>query len=69
MEERRLLKRRNNELHFLAVGFLAAMTARGKRDLWALDILDYDGKEWLFTVSSKEEGEELLKYLDRYFMI
>lgn len=55
--------------HPLAVGFLAAMTARGKRDLWALDILDYDGKEWLFTVSSKEEGEELLKYLDRYFMI
>lgn len=54
--------------HPLAIGFLAAMTARGNKDLWALDILDYDEKEWLFMVESREEGEDLLKFLDRYYM-
>ena len=39
------------------------------RDLWALDILDYDENEWLFAVELKEQGEKLLKYLDRYFMM
>ena len=52
----------------MAIGFLAAMTARGNKDLWALDILDYDEREWLFMVESREEGEDLLKFLDRYYM-
>lgn len=54
--------------HPLAIGFLAAITAQGNKDLWALDILDYDEKEWLFMVESREEGEDLLKFLDRYYM-
>lgn len=53
----------------LAIGFLAAITAQGNKDLWALDILDYDEREWLFMVESREEGEDLLKFLDRYYMI
>lgn len=55
--------------HPLAIGFLAAMTARGNKDLWALDILDYDEREWLFMVESREEGEDLLKFLDRYYRV
>ena len=55
--------------HPVTVGFLALLTARGNRDLWALDILDYGENEWLFAVESKEQGGKLLKYLDRYFMI
>ena len=54
--------------HPLAIGFLAAITAQGNKDLWALDVLDYDEKEWLFMVESREEGEDLLKFLDRYYM-
>ena len=55
--------------HPVTVGSLALLTARGNRDLWALDVLDYGENEWLFAVESKEQGEKLLKYLDRYFMI
>lgn len=55
--------------HPITIGFLAILTAKGDRDIWALDILDYDEKEWLFVVESKEGGERLLKFLDRYYMI
>lgn len=56
--------------HPLAIGFLAAITAAGQQgSLGLLDILDYDEREWLFMVESREEGEDLLKFLDRYYMI
>lgn len=42
--------------HPLAIGFLAAITAQGNKDLWALDILDYDEKEWLFHGGVKRRG-------------
>lgn len=42
--------------HPLAIGFLAAMTARGNKDLWALDILDYDEKRVAFHGGVKRRG-------------
>lgn len=53
----------------LAAIFLGAISAKSKEDCWFLDILDYDEKEWVFALDSKRGGDDMLKYLDVYFLI
>lgn len=39
------------------------------RDVWFLDIREFDGTEMTFRLGSKSDGDKLLVFLDSYFSL
>ncbi len=39
------------------------------RDVWYIDILEYDGTEWTFRLDQKSDGDDVIKFLDEHFAL
>lgn len=50
------------------VGLICALSLGQSSDKWYLYIRQHDGSDFLFRIASKEDGDELLEFLDSYML-
>lgn len=50
------------------LGLVLALSSGQGSDKWYLYIRQHDGSDLLFRIASKEDGDELLEFLDSYML-